>query len=125
LKNTSSTRNLFIGDVSFGGVPSILWKGFFCTGTAAAGETVTATPTNKSKNIPAEASAMAGDTAITGLTTSSIFTIRRSPADGSEEESFDGTIILGPGDAVVFEMDTGTGIGEVDIHFHYEDIGAS
>ena len=126
LKNTSSTRNLFIGDISFGGVESVLWKGFFCTGTAAAGETITPTPTNKSKSIPAEAAAMAGNTAITGLAEAGEFTTRRSPANRTEEEHFDGTVILGPGDAIVIEYDTGTGgIGEVDLHFHYEDIGAS
>lgn len=126
LKNSSSTRNLFIGDISFGGVNSVLWKGFFCTGTAASGETVTPTPTNKSKNIPAEAVAMAGDTAITGLTTGAEFSTRRSPAGGTEEENFDGSLMLGPGDAIVIEYDAGTtGIGEVDIHIHYEDLGAS
>lgn len=123
LKNTSSSRNMFIGDISFGGVETILWKVFFCTGTAAAGETVTPTPTNKSKSIPAEATAMAGDTAITGLTTDGEFTTRRSSANGTDEENFDGTIILGPGDALVVEYDTGTGgIAEIDIHFHYEDL---
>lgn len=126
LKNTSSTRNLFVGDISFGGVETILWKCFFCTGTAAAGETITPTPTNRSKSIPAEATAMAGSTAITGLTTAGEFTTRRSSANGTEEEHFDGTVILGPGDAIVIEYDTGTGgIAEVDVHFHYEDLTAS
>lgn len=126
LKNTSSTRNLFVGDVAVGGVNSILWKMFFCTGTAAAGEAVTPTPTNRSKSIPAEATAMAGDTAITGLTTDGEFSTMRSPAAGDTEENFDGTLILGPGDALVVEYDAGTsGIGEVDIHFHYEDLNAS
>jgi len=126
LKNTSSTRNMFIGDVSFGGVPSILWKMFFCTGTAAAGETVTPTPTNKSKAIPAEAIAMAGDTAITGLSVDGQFSALRSPANDTSEEAFDGTVILGPGDAIVVEFDAGTGgICEVDIHFQYENLGAS
>lgn len=126
LKNTSSTRNLFIGDISFGAVETVLWKGFFVTGTAAAGETVTPTPTNRSKSIPAEASCMAGNTAITGLTTDGIFTARRTPVNDTGEEAFDGTVVLGPGDAVVIEYDTGTGgIGEVDIHFHYEDLGHS
>jgi len=126
LKNTSSTRNMFIGDISFGGVPSILWKCFFCTGTAAAGEAVIPQPTNKSKAIPAEAIAMAGDTAITGLTTEGQFTTRRSAANETTEEAFEGTVILGPGDAVVIEFDTGTsGICEVDIHFHYEELDAS
>ncbi len=126
LKNTSSTRNLFVGDISFGGVVTTLWKGFFCTGTAAAGEVVTATPMNKSKSIPAECSAMAGDTAITGLTADGIFTIRRTAANDTGEENFEGTLILGPGDAIVIESDTTAGgIGEVDIHFHYENLHAS
>jgi len=126
LKNTSSGRNLFVGDVSLGGVQSVLWKFFFVTGTAASGETVISTPTNKSKNIPAETIAMAGDTSITGLTVGAAFSIRRSSANDTQEEAFEGTVILGPGDAIMIEYDTGTaGIGEIDIHFHCEDIGAS
>lgn len=126
LKNDSSTRNIFVGDISFGAVETVLWKIWFATGTAAAGETVTPTATNKSKNIPAEAVAMAGDTAITGLTAIGPVSIRRSAAASTEEEHFDGSLLLGPGDAIVVEYDTGTsGIGEVDIHFHYEDLGAS
>lgn len=126
LKNTSSTRNLFVGDITVGGVQTILWKMWFVTGIAAAGETVTPTPTNKSKSIPAEATAMAGDTAITGLTTDGQFSARRTPANDEKEELFDGSLILGPGDAIAVEYDTGTGgIGEVDIHFHYEDLSAS
>jgi hypothetical protein len=126
LKNTSSTRNMFVGDMTIGGVNSILWKMFFVAGTAASGELITPTPMNKSKNIPAEAIAMAGDTAITALTADGEFSAIRSPAADSIEENFDGTLILGPGDAIALEYDAGTsGICEVDIHFHYEDIGAS
>ena len=126
LKNTSTTRNLFIAEMGFGGVNSILWKLWFVSGTAAAGETVTPTPQNKSKNIPAEAIAMAGDTAITGLTDISLVSIRRSPAASSIDDLYGGSIILGPGDAIAIEYDTGTsGIGEIDIHFHYEDLSAS
>jgi len=126
LKNSSSTRNLFIGDVSMGGVNSILWKVWFVTGTAASGETVTPVPTNRSKSIPAEAVAMAGDTTITSLTDVDIVSVFRSGAGATFEEHFDGSLILGPGDAIMLEYDTATaGIGEIDIHFHYEDLGAS
>jgi hypothetical protein len=125
LKNTSSTKNMFIGDVSMGGVNSILWKFWFVTGTAAAGEAVTPIPTNHSKKIPAEATAMAGDTTITGLTTDGNFSVFRSAAASSFEEHFDGSTILGPGDAMMIEYDTGaSGVGEIDIHFHYEDLDA-
>ena len=126
IKNTSSTRNMYIGDISLGGVEAVKWKMFFCTGTAAAGEAVTATPMNNSKAIPAEAACMAGDTAITGLTVTSQFSNHRSSALATQEEHFDGSLILGPGDAVVIEYDAGTaGVCEVDIHFHYETIGAT
>lgn len=126
LKNTSSTRNMFVGDVTLGGVEAILWKMFFVTGTAAAGETVTPVPTNRSKSIPAEATAMAGDTPITGLTTAGEFSTARSPALEDHEEGFDGSLILGPGDAFVVEYDTGvTGIFDIDIHFHFESLTAA
>jgi len=123
LKNTSSSKNLFIGDISIGAVETVLWKMFFVTGTAAAGESVTPTPTNRSKSIPAEATAMAGDTAITGLTADGEFSTIRSAATNNAEERFDGSLILGPGDAIAVEYDTGTtGIFEVDINFHYESL---
>lgn len=126
LKNTSSTRNLFVGDITLGGVEAILWKMFFVTGTAAAGETVTPTPTNRSKSIPAEATAMAGNTAITGLTPDGEFSTVRNKALDNHNEAFGGALILGPGDAVVIEYDTGTaGIFDIDIHFHYEGLNAS
>jgi len=123
LKNTSSTKNLFLHRLVIGGVNSVLWKLFFVTGTAAAGATVTATPTNKAKSIPAEVIAMDGDTAITGLTVDGQFAAIRSVAAKDSVEEFDGTIQLGPGDALAVEYDTGTGgIGEVSLHFHLEDL---
>lgn len=126
LKNTSTTRNLFIGDITAGGVEAVKWKVFSCSGTAASGEVVIPTEMNVSKSIPAEAAAMAGDTSITALTAIDQLSNFRSVATGSWEENFDGTLILGPGDAFYIEYDAGTdGVCEIDIHFHYEDLGAS
>ena len=126
LKNTSSTRNLFISDLAAGGVESIKWKLWFVTGTAAAGETVTPTPFNKSKNIPAEAIAMAGNTAITGLTVDGQIGFSRSAPLGGVVGDYHDALILGPGDAVAIEYDTGTsGICEASMQFHYETIGAT
>ena len=126
LKNTSSTRMMFVGDLTVGAVNAAKWKIYFVTGTAAAGTLVTPTPTNKAKNIPAEAIAMSGDTPITGLTTVGQLSNFRSAAGASWEEAFEGSLILGPGDAIAVEYDTGTtGLCEMDLHFHYEDIGAS
>lgn len=123
LKNTSTTRNLFIDDMLAGGVENIKWKLFSCSGDAAAGETVTATEFNLSKSIPAEAIAMAGNTAITGLTTLAQLSTGRTPANGGAQRSFESALILGPSDAVVLEYDTGSsGLCEAEFHFHYENL---
>ena len=123
LKNTSSTRNLIIRDIKIGGVENIKWKIFSVSGTAAAGASVTPSPTNLSKNIPAEAIAMSGDTAITGLTTLTQIGVHRSTANSEVQGLGHGATILGPGDAIAVEYDTGTtGLCSSEIHFHYEDI---
>jgi hypothetical protein len=125
LKNTSTTRNLIVGDITAGGVSDGKYKLFSVSGTAAAGTPVTPAPVNLSKNIPAEATAMSGDTSITGLTNLAQLSCFRHPALSSWEEAFEGSLILGPGDAIAIEMDAGTGgVHEVDIHFHYEDFDA-
>lgn len=126
LKNTSSTRNLFINHIEFHSVEAVKWKIWTVTGTAAAGEAVTPTPFNVSKSITAEATAMAGDTAITGLTTVAQIGSHRTEATSEAGMHFEGALILGPGDAVAVEYDTGTtGICSHDIFFWFEDIGAS
>jgi hypothetical protein len=125
LKNTSSTQNLFVGDITAGGAAATKWKGWIVTGTAAAGETVVPTAMNLASSIPAEASAMAGDTTITGLTNVAQFTNFRHDVLSTWEEALEGTLILGPGDAISLETELGTGIVEVDIHFHFEVIGAN
>ena len=123
LKNTSSDKVIEIDDIEVGGLQAIKWKVFKCTGTAAAGESVTPTSLNLSKNIPAEAIAMAGDTTITGLTLAGAIGSIRSPANTTAIEDFKGALVLGPGTAVLIEYDTGTsGIAEAEIHFHYKDL---
>ena len=123
LKNTSSTRNLFISDTTFGGVEAIKWKVFTCTGTAAAGESVTPVELNISKSFTAEATAMAGDTTITGLTAVAQVGCFRSAALSSFDNNWHNALILGPGDAIYVEYDAGTtGLCEGEIFFHYETI---
>jgi len=125
LKSTSTTRNLFIDEINFGGVESIKWKVFAVTGTAASGETVVPTKINLSKGIAAEAEGMAGDTAITGLTVGEQIAVERSEAGHTDVDDFHGALILGPGNAIAVEYDTGTtGICEVEIIFHFEDFDA-
>ncbi len=126
LKNTSSTKNIFISDVSASAVEAVKWKMWFVTGTAAAGEAVIPTPFNKSKSIPAEAISLSGDTAITGLTTDGQIITGRSTAGAMIDANFHSALILGPGDAVAIEYDTGTtGLCETSLHFHFEGLDAS
>ena len=126
LKNTSSTRNMFISDLTASGVENIKWKLWVATGTAASGAEVTPSGLNLSKNIPAEAEAMSGDTTITGLTLGDQLATGRSGANGGAEQVFHNALILGPGDAIVLEYNTGTtGLCEATMHFHFEDLGAS
>ncbi|MGL1886308.1 MAG: hypothetical protein OCD76_07315 [Reichenbachiella sp.] len=126
LKNDSSTRNMFIGVIEFHAVNAIKWKLWEVTGTAAAGEVVTPANLNLASGIPAEATAMAGDTAITGLTAGKQIGSHRSEALADSEMHFEGALVLGPGKAIAIEYDTGTtGLCSHDIFFWYEDIGAA
>jgi len=126
VKNSSSTRNLFISEIEFHSVENVKWKIWSVSGTAAAGTTVTPTELNLSKGIAAEAVCMHGDTAITGLTTIAQVGSHRSQALSDSGMNFQGSLILGPGDAIAIEYDTGTGgICSHDIFFWFEDLGAS
>lgn len=124
LKNTSSTRNLFVTHMEFHSVENVKWKIFSVSGTAASGATVIPSTLNLSSGIAAEAEAMSGDTAITGLTTLTQIGTHRSQALGDSEMHYDGALMLGPGDAIAIEYDTGTtGLCSVDVHFFFEGIG--
>jgi len=121
LKNSSSSRNLFIKTIDVSGAEAIKWKIFAVTGAAASGASVTPASTNLAKSITADAVAMSGDTAITGLTTGDQLDTFRSVATGGECRNYDGNIQLGPGDALAIEYDTGTtGLCEAVISFYYE-----
>ena len=69
---------------------------------------------------------MSGDTAITGLTTRSQIGSHRSEALGDSEMYYDGALVLGPGDAIAIEYDSGVaGLCSHDLFFWYETIGAT
>jgi hypothetical protein len=126
LRNDSTTRNLFIGHIEFHSVESVKWKIWEVSGTAAAGEVVTASNLNLASGIPAEVTCMSGDTAITGLTQVKQIGSHRSEALSESEMEYSGSLILGPGKAIAVEYDTGTtGICSHDCFFWYETIGAS
>ena len=126
LKNTSSTRNLFINHVEFHSAENVKWKVWEVSGTAASGETVAPSNMNLGSGIPAEAIAMSGNTAITGLTQVKQIGSHRSEALSDSSMDYDGVLILTPGKAIAIEYDTGTtGICSHDIFFWYEGIGDS
>jgi len=125
LQSNSTTRNLFIDEINFGGVEAVKWRVFAVTGTAASGEIIMPAKLNLSKGIAAEATAMAGDTAITGLTTGDQIAVERSGPLNTVVDDFHGALILGPGNAIAVEYDTGTtGLCEIEIIFHFEDFDA-
>ena len=126
LKNDSTTRNMFINHIEFHAAENVKWKVWEVSGTAASGETVTPANLNLASGIPAEATAMAGDTAITGLTQVKQIGSHRSEALSDSGMDYEGALILGPGKAIAIEYDTGTtGLCSHDIFFWYEDIGAA
>ena len=126
LKNSSTTKNLFITNVELSSVEAAVFKTFGVTGTAASGELITPANLNRSSNLNAEATCMRGDTAITGLTTDNLLGISRNSANGETDEDYKGALILGPNDAIVIEYDSGTaGSCSASIFFWYENIGAS
>jgi len=121
LKNASAVDDLYIDEITLGGVESILWKIAKVNGTAGAGAAVTPVNLNFKSGLPAAATAMNGDTPITGLTAVGLVGIKRSRALESASFKLDSAVILGPGDALAIEYDTGTsGVYDADILFHYE-----
>ena len=127
LKNTSSTRNLFISEIEFHSLLATKWKIWSVSGTAAAGTAIIPTELNLSKGITAEATARQADSStLTGLTTIAQVGSHRNEATGDSGMNFQGSLILGPGDAIALECDVGvSGLVSHDIFFWFENIGAS
>jgi len=124
LKNTSSTRNLFVGRVEFHSAENVEWNVWQVTGTAASGETIVPSNLNLGSGLQAEAIAMAGDTTITGLTQVQQIGVHRTPAMGEASMDFEYALILSPGTAIALEYQAGTdGLCEFDFHFYYETLG--
>ena len=118
---------MFVSEIEFHSVENTKWKIWSVTGTAAGGTANTPSEMNLGKNIPAPVTAMDNSGgAITGLTTVKQLGSHRNTALGDSGMDFAGVLILGPGDAVAIEMDTGTtGLVSHDWFFWMEDIGAS
>jgi hypothetical protein len=129
LKNTSATRNIMIQHIEFHSVDATRFIISEVTGTAAGGTVITPSNLNLASGIPGEATAMGGGAAITGLTVVKVVGTHRTTALSESEMSYEGALILGPGNAIAVEKDTEysgtTGIVEIDVFFHFETIGAT
>jgi len=123
LKNTSTTRNMFVKHIEFHSVNAATWTVFEATGTPAG---TSLEPSNLNLGSPnaAEAS-FYGDGAVTGLTEGKRLGSHRNAADGEAAMEFDDALLLPPNSAILIEYTSGTaGAAEVDCFFHYETIGA-
>lgn len=122
LKNTSTDQNIVIAGGSFGSSVAQKLAMFFCTGTAAAGETVIPTNTHSLGGAP-QAEAMAGNTSITGLTQGASIGSRRIVAGTTIAVDFQNALILAPG-AQIMVVAVGSVGGDVDVSilFHLESV---
>lgn len=121
IKNTSSTRNLFLHGIEYHSVQDVKWRVWQVTGTAS-GTTLTPANMNLGSGLPAEAICM-GNAVVTGLTNVAQVGTHRTQALGEAGMEFSDALILTPGTAIAVEYDTGTtGIMELDVFFYFEDI---
>ncbi len=124
LKNTSTSRNLFVKQIHYGGTNAALWKTWVVSGIAG-GTSITPVNLNLTSGKSAEAIAF-GSNPVTGLALDSLVGPHRTIAGAHSIDAWDDVLILGPNDAMAVEYDTGTtGPAEVNIEFHYEPITRS
>lgn len=121
LKNTSSTRNLYIKQIHASATNAALHKAWVVTGTAS-GTAIVPTNLNLGSGLAAEASAI-GNAVVTNLAIGNIIETIRTQASAHDSMTLEDALILTPETAIGVEYDTGTsGPCEISITFHYEDI---
>ena len=126
LKNSSSTKNIFLHSIEFHSLQAVHWKVWQVTGTAAGGTVITPSNLNLGSGRTAEATCMGGAATITGLTLGNQIGTHRTQATGEAGMNFGQGLILAPNTAIAVEYDTGTtGLCEIDCVYHYEPIGFS
>ena len=126
LKNTSSTKNLYLHSLEYHSLQAVHWKVFQVTGTAAGGTVITPSNLNLGSGRTPETTCMGGGATITGLTIGVQIGTHRTQAAGESEMNWGEGLILAPNSAIAVEYDTGTtGLCEIDCIFHFETIGAT
>jgi hypothetical protein len=123
IKNTSETRNLFVGTIEYHSTEAVQWKVWEVTGTPAGASLVSPKNLNLGSGTQAEAEVYA-DAAITGLITKGgAIGVHRTDVNGAADMSFGDALILSPQTAIAIEYHNGTsGACEIDCFMYYEDV---
>ena len=123
MKNTSTTRNLFMKHIEFHSTNDVVWQIFEVTGTGV-GTAIVPSNLNLGSGLSAEVDCV-GSGAVTGLTEVKQIGTHRSQAGGDSEMNYENALILTPNSQIAIKYLSGTaGANEIDMFFHYEDIGA-
>lgn len=122
LRNNSTTKYLYIGELHYGTVNAALLKFWEVKGTPG-GTAITPENLNRASGRTANVTCY-GDGVVAGLTAEGRpLDAPRTEAGGHDAHSFGGAVILGPAQACAVEYDTGAdGAAEVMLMFHLEDI---
>ena len=117
LKNTSTTKTLFVGEIIVTTDTAITFRIRKVTGTAT-GTALTPINLNFTSTNAADVQAL-GNNAVTGLTNDGDIFVCRILAGGSRKVEFRDTLVLGQNNAFAIETDTTAAI-EMTVDFHLE-----
>ena len=123
IKNTSTTRNMYVGSIEYHSVQAVEWRVWEVTGTPGGASNVGSKNLNLGSANSAEADVY-GDAAVTGLTiVGRPIGVHRTSAGGAEGMEFGDALILSPQTAIAVEYEAGTtGNCEIDCFFYFETI---
>jgi len=105
-KNTSTTQKFYVKTLEVGAADLAIFKLSTVTGTAT-GTTITPTNLNLTSGNVAVATCL-GNGAVGGLTEDKVLKVISVGADDSKKIDLDDALILGQGDAIAVEFDTGS-----------------
>lgn len=106
--NTSTTKKFYVKSIRVGSAVLATFKITKVTGTAGGAGAIPITNLNMTSGNTAEADAT-GNAAVTGLTPGDVIEDVSVTAADSKVVNFDDALIIGKGDAIALEYDTGAG----------------
>jgi hypothetical protein len=119
IKNTSTTKNLYIDSIRVGSANAAVWTLFQVTSGTAAGTTLTATNLNLTSSNAAD-SASFGNASVTGSLAGPVLDYIRTAANGEQELSLSDALILGQNDEIAITYTGSTGLTETVIEGFFE-----